>query len=87
MAGVIHGDDICVTLSAIQTIQAQIVVTTARIAAEGRSSAVRLPRWRSDHPGTLYHGENPSEHLTDHLGAPFSPKFKWQLVQISAAIL
>jgi hypothetical protein len=29
LAGVIHGDDICVTLSAIQTIQAQIAATTA----------------------------------------------------------
>jgi hypothetical protein len=29
LVGVIHGDDICVTLSAIQTIQARITATTA----------------------------------------------------------
>jgi hypothetical protein len=38
LAGVIHGDDICVTLSAIQTIRARIAVTTARI-AHGSSAA------------------------------------------------
>jgi hypothetical protein len=40
-AGLIHGDDICVTLSAIQTIRARITTTEARI-HERRSSVVRF---------------------------------------------
>jgi hypothetical protein len=36
MAGVIHDGDICVTLSAIQTIRTPIAATTTRIATEGR---------------------------------------------------
>jgi hypothetical protein len=36
MVGVIHSGDICVTLSAIQTIQTPIAATTTRIMVEGR---------------------------------------------------
>jgi hypothetical protein len=47
MAGVIHGEDIYVTQSAIQPSRAQITATSARIATVGHRRW-ELLRWRSD---------------------------------------
>jgi hypothetical protein len=53
LAGVIHDDDICVTLSTIRSTRARIETAAARIAAEVIGGEMR---WRSDLVQALYHG-------------------------------
>jgi hypothetical protein len=55
----------------------------ARITMRNWSTATDHRRWdlfgakRSDHLGTLYHGEHPSDELIERLGARFTPDFVW----------
>jgi hypothetical protein len=62
--GLIHGDDICVTLRAIRSTRARIETATARIAAEVIGGEMR---GCSDLHQVLYHGIPHAVGLTDHL--------------------
>ena len=82
--GLIHDDDICVTLSAIWSTRARIEMAATWIAAEVVGGEMR---GCSDLHQVLYHGIPHAVGLTDHLWARFSPKFIWQHSQCSAAKL
>ena len=64
LAGVIHDDDICVTLSAIRSTRAQIEIAVARIAAEVVGGEMR---WRSDPILVVYHCTASSVGLTEQV--------------------
>jgi hypothetical protein len=81
-----HDEDICVTLSAIQTRRAQIAATTTRIAAASHRRWGQS-RWRSNPVQALYHGKWCSVSVTGRFWAWFSLKLIWKHDQHSAAKL